>query len=123
MTRRMSRRELARLAGGMAAARSVTLSAQSSGRPVYIGPLTGVTADLEDRRFDPVAYTRELYASAPRELRFRAANRRDAEAWQKTLRAKLTELIGGLPATRTPLRPISLETRAFPGYTREKIVF
>ena len=120
---KLSRRELARLAGGIAAARGVRLKTQTPARPAYIGPLTGVTANLEDRRFDPVAYARELYASAPRQLRFRAGNRRDAEAWQKALRAKVTELIGGLPTARTPLRPISLETRAFPGYTREKIVF
>jgi dienelactone hydrolase len=39
------------------------------------------------------------------------------------LRAKLTELLGGFPSTREPLRPATLETRAFPGYRREKIVF
>jgi len=70
-----------------------------------------------------VAYTRDLYAGAARQLRFRAADRSAAEAWQKTLRAKLTELVGGFPATRAPLRAITLETRAFRGYTREKIVF
>jgi dienelactone hydrolase len=119
----LSRRELARLAGGVAAAQRVRLEAQTPTRPAYIGPLTGVTADLRDRRFDPVAYTRDRYAAAARQLRFRASDRSEAEAWQKTLRAKLTELVGGFPATRTPLRAITLETRAFPGYSREKIVF
>jgi dienelactone hydrolase len=120
---KLSRRELARLAGGLAAAQGVRLDAQTSTPPPYIGPLTGVTADLHDRGFDPVAYTRDLYAGAARQLRFRAADRSAAEAWQKTLRAKLTELVGGFPATRAPLRAITLETRAFRGYTREKIVF
>jgi dienelactone hydrolase len=35
----------------------------------------------------------------------------------------VTELIGGFPRARTPLRAITLETRAFSGYVREKIVF
>jgi dienelactone hydrolase len=119
----LSRRELVRLAGGLAAARASSLSAQTRVTPEYIGPLTGVTEDLADRRFDPVAYTHELFAAAPRQLRFRAQNRGEAEAWQKTLRTKLTDLIGGFPAARTPLRAVTLETRRFPGYTREKIVF
>ena len=41
----------------------------------------------------------------------------------RQLRAKLTELLGGFPAERTPLRPTLLETRSFPAYRREKIVF
>jgi dienelactone hydrolase len=120
---KLSRRDLVRVAAGMTAAHAVKLDAQMPVRPAYIGPLTGVTTDLQDRRFDPVAYTRDLYAAAPRQLRFRARNRREAEAWQKALRSKLTELVGGFPTARTPLRAITLETRAFPGYLREKIVF
>jgi dienelactone hydrolase len=120
---KLSRRDLARVAGGMTAAHALRLNAQAPVRPAYIGPLTGVTTDLQDRRFDPVAYTRDLYAAAPRQLGFRARNRREAESWQKTLRSKLTELVGGFPTARTPLRAITLETRTFPGYVREKIVF
>ena len=107
----------------MAAARGVRLDAQTPVPSPYVGPLTGVTKDLEGRRFDPVAYTHDLYAAAPRRLRFQARTRNEAEDWQKTLRSKLTELVGGFPTGRVPLRPITLETRTFPGYTREKIVF
>jgi dienelactone hydrolase len=82
-----------------------------------------VATGLDDRRFDPVAYTRDLYASAPRRLRFQARTRSEGEAWQKALRSKLTELVGGFPTQREPLRPATLETRSFPGYRREKIVF
>ena len=149
--RKVSRRELARmvaalgtmstmstvstaLAASAASARAVPLNAQTptpfdsaqGGPSSYIGPLTGITKGLDDRRFDPVAYTLDRYTAAPRRLRFQARTRRQAEAWQKTLRAKLTELIGGLPiiaSGRQPLRPVTLETRAFPGYRREKIVF
>ncbi len=107
----------------MTAAHAVRLKAQTPAASTYIGPLTGVVKGLQDRRFDPVAYTRDLYAAAPRQLRFRANSRSDAEQWQKALRSKLTELVGGFPTQRQPLRPIVLETRTFSGYTREKIVF
>ncbi len=78
---------------------------------------------LDDRRFDPVAFTLDRYSAAPRRLRFQARTRAQAEEWQSTLRAKVTELVGGFPSERQPLRPVTLETRAFPGYRREKIVF
>src|SRR5438874_12510302 len=124
MVTRLSRRELARLAAGMTAARAVRLDAQIPPvNPTYTGPLTGVTKDLADRRFDPVAYTRDLYAAAPRRLRFQARTRPAAEEWQEALRSKLIDLVGGFPEQRAPLRPITLETRTFPGYKREKIVF
>jgi dienelactone hydrolase len=31
--------------------------------------------------------------------------------------------VGGFPAERRPLRPVVIETRSFPGYRREKVVF
>jgi dienelactone hydrolase len=118
----LSRRELARLAAGLTAVRAAELEAQPA-PSAYGGPLTGVEKGLEDRRFDPVAYTLDLYAAAPRRLRFEARTRSEAEEWQQQLRSKLTELVGGFPTERRPLRPITLETRMFPGYSREKIVF
>ncbi|PYR63584.1 MAG: hypothetical protein DMF91_03060, partial [Acidobacteria bacterium] len=112
-----------RVVAGLTAARAVRLRAQAPAPSVYVGPLTGIEKGLEDRRFDPVAYTIDLYAAAPRRLRFQARTRSDADAWQKTLRSKLIELVGGFPADRQPLRPITVETRSFPGYSREKVVF
>jgi dienelactone hydrolase len=121
--RKISRRDLARLAAGASAARGLALAAQTPAPSSYSGPLTGVTSGLDGRGFDPVAYGREQFAAAPRRLRFQARTRSDAEGWQQTLRAKTTELLGGFPSERTPLRPAILETRAFPAYRREKIVF
>jgi len=120
--RKISRRELGALAASMAAAQSVVAQAQVSGA-TYTGPLTGVTNGLEGRKLDPVAYTVDRYAAAPRRLRFQAGSRADAERWQTTLRNKLTELLGGFPSDRAPLQPTTLETRSFPRYRREKIVF
>src|SRR5438093_1697365 len=124
--RKITRRELAGMAatlGTFSTVRSRRLDAQAAASSAYIGPLTGITKGLEDRRFDPVAYARDRYTQAPRRLRFQARTRTEAEDWQKTLRAKLTELVGGFPSQREPLRPITLDTRTFPGYRREKIVF
>ena len=122
--RKLSRRQLAQLTAAIAAARAIphVAQAQVPAPSPYIGPLTGVTG-LADRDFDPVAYTLRLYADAPQQLRFQARTRGEAEAWQKTLRVKLTELIGGFPNERPGLRPVTIETRQFPGYRREKLVF
>jgi len=122
---KLSRRELARIAVGLPAMRALRVNGQQPA-PVpstYIGPLTGVAERLADRQFDPVAYSRERYAAAPRRLAFSARTRADAEAWQQTLRSKLTELVGGFPPERAPLRAVSLGSRAFPRYRREEIVF
>jgi dienelactone hydrolase len=122
----MSRRDLVKLTAAATASTTVRLQAQSSQAstpPAYTGPLTGVTTGVDDRRFDPVVYTHDRYAAAARQLRFQARTRTEAEEWQRTLGSKLTELIGGFPSERQPLRPVTLETRAFPGYSREKIVF
>jgi dienelactone hydrolase len=96
---------------------------QAAGPDAYIGPLTGVDHRLDDRQFDPVAFARDLYADAPRRLRFQARTRADAEAWQRELHAKLTELVGGFPSERAALRPAAIDARSFPSYRREKIVF
>jgi hypothetical protein len=120
--KRVTRRELGKIAGGLAALRAVPLGAQTPSATPYIGPLTGVTG-VGDRAFDPVAYSVGLFDEEPRRLRFQATTRAEAEAWQKTLRVKLTELLGGFPSRRAPLDPTVLETREFTRYRREKVVF
>jgi len=121
--KKLSRRELAQIAAGLTGAPASQALGQQAATSAYIGPLTGVDTTIEGRRFDPVAFTLDLYAAAPRRLRFQARSRGEAQQWQKKLRMKLTELIGGFPAQRQPLRPLTLETRTFPGYRREKVVF
>ncbi len=117
----MTRRELGKLAAAGGAA--LVPSARSRAQNKYGGPLEGCEEKVDAAAFDPVLYTRKLYESAPLRLTFRAQNRRQAEAWQKRLRAKLTELVGGFPAQRAALKPQTLETRDFPAYGREKFVF
>src|SRR5436190_1681425 len=121
--KKISRRELGQMAATLTAARALPIAAQPPSSTEYIGPLTGIAAGLEGRGFDPVAYARDRYSAAPRRLRFKARTQPEAEDWQRALRAKLTDLLGGFPAERQPLRPATLETRAFAGYRREKVVF
>jgi dienelactone hydrolase len=118
----LTRRELGQIAA-LIAARALPAEGDQTSAPSYTGPLTGVERGLDDRRFDPVVFARELYAAAPRRLRFQARTRSDAEAWQRELQARLTDLLGGFPGERSPLRPLTLESRSFPAYRREKIVF
>src|SRR5215472_15258176 len=114
----MTRRQLGRLAAGAAMLQNRPAAASK-----YTGALDGLEDKVDGARFDPVLYTRKLYESAPLEMTFRATNRKQAEAWQKRLRGKVTELLGGFPATRPPLAAETLEVREFPGYRREKFVF
>jgi len=94
----------------------------AAGASKYTGALDGFESKVPIDSFDPVAWTRKRYDEMPLRLTFRAKSRKDAEAWQKKLRAKVIELIGGFPAQRTPLRPQTLETSDFPSYRREKFV-
>ncbi len=114
---RMTRRQLALAAAGTAA------MAQTEPAKKYTGALEGFEGKVDLKTFDPVANTLELYKAAPLKLTFRAEDRKQAEAWQKKLRPKLVELVGGFPAERSPLNPRTLEVREFPAYRRERFVF
>jgi len=112
----MTRRQLGKLAAAGAAF-------QAKAAPAYTGPLDGFEDKLKMADFDPILFTKQLYTNAPLQLTFRAQSRKQAEAWQKKLHAKVVELLGGFPDTRIPLRPQTLEVRDFPAYRREKLVF
>lgn len=89
----------------------------------YQGALDGFESKVNLPDFDTVVYSRKRHASAPLKLTFRATNRKDAEAWQKKLRAKLVELVGGFPDHAPAPKAELLEKREFPNYVREKFVF
>jgi dienelactone hydrolase len=112
----MSRRAfgLGALAGGAAAQQPATK---------YTGALDGFESKVDAASFDPVLWTRKRYESMPLKMTFKAGNRRQAEAWQKRLRAKIAELLGGFPSERGPVKAQTLEVREFPKYRREKVVF
>src|SRR5260370_1474502 len=112
----MTRRDLAKLAAGAAMAPQARLRAAT-----YSGALDEPKVDFKN--FDPVAFSRHLYESAPLRLTFRAQTRKQAEAWQKKLHAKLIELLGPFPASSPSLNSQTLEVREFPSYRREKFIF
>jgi dienelactone hydrolase len=116
----MTRRDLGKVAiGGAALLKKRQARADT---PNYTGALDGFEGKVDTAGFDPVLYTRKLHDSAPLQMTFRAENRRQAEAWQKKLRVKLAELMGGFPPKRWPLEARTLEVRDYPGYRREKFV-
>lgn len=111
----MTRREL-----GQAAAAAALVNQISAASPeVQREP---VTNDSEMQELDPVKWTLNRYRAAQLQLTFQATTRVEAEEWQRQLRAKLTELLGGFPE-RTPLKARTLDKRDLTAYTSEKIFF
>jgi dienelactone hydrolase len=121
MPNKLTRRELA--LAGLSAAALVPGAAGADADSTYTGALDGFESQVGMGAFDPVVWARSRYENAPLKMTFGASNRVEAESWQRQLRAKVTELIGGFPAKRTPLKSQTLEVRDFPDYRREKFVF
>ncbi len=117
MTKKISRRTLGLAAIGTAA------YAQTEPEKKYGGALEGLANKVDLKEFDPVAWTLDRHAAAPLRMTFRANTRKQAEAWQRRLRGKLVDLLGGFPKSHSPLRPQTIEVRDFPTYRREKFVF
>jgi dienelactone hydrolase len=117
MAQKISRRALGLAAIGTAA------YSQSEPAKKYGGALEGWEAKVDLKEFDPVRWTLERHGAAPLRLAFRATTRKQAEAWQQKLRAKLAELLGGFPEPRAPLHPQTLEVREYPAYRREKFIY
>src|SRR5438270_13308281 len=83
--------------------RSQVKTAAADAPAKYAGALDGFMDKVNGAAFDPVLFTHKLYESAALRMSFQAQNRGDAEQWQKNLRVKLTDLLGGFPAKRVPL--------------------
>ena len=115
MATRMTRRELGRTAAAAALAGKVIAATPEVHRPE-------LQSESEAQELDPVEWTLNRYRSARLQLTFRATTRAEAEQWQRQLRVKLTELLGGFPE-RTPLKAQALDKRDLTAYTREKIWF
>jgi dienelactone hydrolase len=87
----------------------------------YQGPLSEVA--VTDRKFDTQQFSLALYADKKPSMSFAAKTERAAQLWQKHVRRKVVELLGGFPEKRAPLQAKVLETREFKDHTREKIIF
>ena len=117
----MTRRDLAKLAASAAVAIE-SIPARAAEAAPYTGALDGFEGKVDLAGFDPVAYTKKLHDAAPLRMTFAATSRSATERWQKDLRAKVSELVGGFPAQAAPLDAQTLEVRDFPSYRREKFV-
>lgn len=125
---KITRRQFERIAAVAAVASTARQTKAQSPKgtasvSTYTGPLDGFEDKVKIEDFDPVRYTLGLHDAAPMELAFKPGTRKQTEAWQKKLSAKVTELLGGFPKQRTPLNVKTLEVREFPAYRREKFVF
>ena len=119
-SKKLSRRDLAIGAALFAQSGGALKAAAESTK--YTGPLDGFENKVKLEEFDPIAWTLDRYKTAPLKMTFKAANRKQAEAWQKAFRAKVVELVGGFPPQPHPLSPQTLEVTEFPDYRREKFV-
>jgi cephalosporin-C deacetylase-like acetyl esterase len=95
------------------------ISANSQGQ--YRGPLTD--SDVTGRQLDSLQFSLSSYESIKPSMSFTATNEAAARLWQKRVRSKLTELLGGFPPARAALQARILEKKKINAYTREKIIF
>lgn len=133
MARKFTRRAALSTAATAAAAVTATAASveeqttqEAASLPKYESALDGYESKVDLAAFDPVEWTRTRWKSAPLRLTFPGSNgvsKKETLDWQKRLRPKVQELIGGLPASRPPLAAMTLEKKEFKGYTREKLVF
>lgn len=117
MSRKVSRRKF-----GLSAAALSSAAAAPAAEAVYTGALDGLESKVSMPDFDPVHWTMGRYANAKLALTYRPSSKGSTEAWQKKLRAKVLDLIGGFPKEKSALNAQVLEVRDFPGYRQEKFI-
>ena len=121
MSAKLTRRELALSGLGVAALASSAGAAETES--AYSGALDSFEDQVDLDTFDPVIWSLQRHDKAPLQMTFRATSLSQAQKWQKRLRKKLTDLVGGFPPERGGLKPQTLEVKEYPDYRREKFVF
>lgn len=114
-------RKITRRQAALGAIAAPALASQETAN-VYTGALDGLEDKVRAESFDPVAWSLERYKAAPLKLTFQPGSRGKIESWQRKLRSKIVELLGGFPQQRGVLEWRILESREFPNYKREKFV-
>jgi dienelactone hydrolase len=87
----------------------------------YQGPLEDVT--INDRQFDSLQFSLASYEENKPSMSFAAKTEKSARLWQKRVRGKVIDLLGGFPQKRSALQAKVLDKKEFKDYTREKIIF
>jgi len=77
----------------------------------------------QPRTFDPMTYLRAVYDSITPKYGYRATTPEEHAVWERNLRRKLIELLGGFPKEKEPLAPEVVDIVEFPDYTRERVIF
>ena len=77
----------------------------------------------ENTDFEVLDYTNNKYENLKPQMSFSAKNIQQAQSWQKLLRSKLIDLIGGLPEKRKKLNSKVIKIEDFGTYSRETILF
>ncbi len=98
-----------------------TLPAGASAQSSYQGPLSDF--NVSNRQLDSLQFSLSSYEDSKPSMSFAAKTEKSARLWQKRVRAKLVELLGGFPQRRVALQPSVVEKKEFKDYTREKILF
>jgi len=80
-----------------------------------------VTANT--RNYSIKKHLDNVYENINPQFQFKAENKAEWEVWQKNLKGKLTELLGGFPESKCPLEPEILDKTEEQNYWREKVVF
>ena len=75
------------------------------------------------QQLDTLDFSLASYAAGERSLAFDARGRADVETWQRELRSRLVDLIGGFPASPSPLSPTVTDRAEFRTHTRETVYF
>jgi dienelactone hydrolase len=78
---------------------------------------------MSDSFLDTLDYSIDAYDGATRSMEFNASTRTEVETWQRSLRPKIVELLGGFPSEPCDLSPRVVETRVFSSYSRETVLF
>jgi dienelactone hydrolase len=93
----------------------------ASAQSTYRGPVSDF--DVTNRQLDSLQFCLSSYEEIKPSMSFAARNEKSARLWQKRVRGKLIELLGGFPQSRAALQPTVLEKKEFKDYRREKILF
>jgi len=105
---------------------AATLPAVAAARPL---PARAQAAAPRDEIFaagqamDSLVYALGRSRTVRPELAFSARTAADAREWQRRLRRRVVELLGGFPAERAPLAARVLKTERLDGYRREQVLF
>lgn len=75
------------------------------------------------RTFDPMVYLNARYDGTTPRYRYSARTADEHAIWERRLRRKLIELLGGFPKEKEPLAPEVVEIVEFPDYVRERVIF